>query len=86
MTQRDGDAAARNLTKLRALTELSDADLAATLGNLGGRPFQARQVSHWVWKHGVESFDQIGMTASSKVQKNKLAAHARQLFGLEAVA
>jgi len=34
----------------------------------------------------VESFDQIGMTASSKVQKNKLAAHARQLFGLEAVA
>jgi fatty-acyl-CoA synthase len=31
----------------------------------------------------VESFEHIGMTASSKVQKNRLAAHARRLFGLE---
>jgi len=34
----------------------------------------------------VDSFDLIGMTASSKIQKNKLAAYARQLFGLEVVA
>ncbi len=34
----------------------------------------------------VESFDLIGMTASSKVQKDKLAAHARQVFGLDALA
>ena len=32
----------------------------------------------------VASFDDIGMTGSGKVQKNKLAAHARRLFGLEA--
>ncbi|MGO4740365.1 AMP-binding protein [Bosea sp. 2KB_26] len=34
----------------------------------------------------VDSFDLIGMTASSKIQKNKLAAHAVRVFGLEAVA
>ena len=45
--------------QLRALTELSDADLAATVASLGGKPFQARQVSHWLWKHGVGSFDQM---------------------------
>jgi 23S rRNA (adenine2503-C2)-methyltransferase len=57
--QPDGNAPAPSPTKLRALTELSDAELAATLGNLGGKPFQARQVLHWVWKHGVESFEQM---------------------------
>ena len=31
----------------------------------------------------VPHFDDIGMTGSGKVQKNKLAAHARRLFGLE---
>lgn len=30
----------------------------------------------------VDSFDNIGMTGSSKVQKNKLKAHAIELFGL----
>src|SRR5690606_40793517 len=30
----------------------------------------------------VDSFDQIGMTGSSKVQKNKLRAHAITLLGL----
>ncbi len=30
----------------------------------------------------VDSFDDIGMTASAKIQKSKLAAHARQRFGL----
>ncbi|VCU72526.1 Long-chain-fatty-acid--CoA ligase [Pigmentiphaga humi] len=33
----------------------------------------------------VESFDNIGMTGSSKVQKNKLKAHAIELFGLGGV-
>lgn len=31
----------------------------------------------------VDSFEHIGMTGSSKVQKNKLRAHALALFGLE---
>jgi fatty-acyl-CoA synthase len=30
----------------------------------------------------VDSFDQIGMTGSSKVQKNKLRAHAIAVLGL----
>lgn len=42
------------------------------------------KVPHYV--RIVESFDQIGMTASSKVQKNKLAAHARRILGLEPAA
>ena len=32
----------------------------------------------------VEGFEAIGMTASSKIQKRQLAAHARTLLGLEA--
>jgi fatty-acyl-CoA synthase len=30
----------------------------------------------------VQGFEGIGMTASSKVQKKQLAAHARQVLGL----
>src|SRR5688572_9525470 len=43
----------------QALTDLPDAELTATIGNLGGQPFQARQVSHRIWRHGVEHFDQM---------------------------
>ena len=43
-----------------ALTDLSDAQLAAVVMELGGKAFQARQVSHWVWKHGVTDFEQMG--------------------------
>jgi fatty-acyl-CoA synthase len=32
----------------------------------------------------VDGFEDIGMTASSKVQKKPLAAHARRLMGLDA--
>lgn len=39
------------------------------------------KVPRHVWF--VPDFDAIGMTASAKVQKNKLAAHARSLLGLE---
>ncbi|MBM3961436.1 MAG: 23S rRNA (adenine(2503)-C(2))-methyltransferase RlmN, partial [Planctomycetes bacterium] len=42
---------------MRALTELTDQELAAAVAELGGKPFQARQVSHWLWKHGVTAFD-----------------------------
>lgn len=41
----------------RSLTELSDTELAAVIATAGGQAFQARQVSHWIWRHGVESFD-----------------------------
>lgn len=42
-----------------ALTELSDEQLADLVEDLGGKPFQARQVSHWIWKHGVTTFDEM---------------------------
>lgn len=42
-----------------ALTDLSDADLTDIVTGLGGKPFQARQVSHWLWKHGVSDFEQM---------------------------
>lgn len=32
----------------------------------------------------IDDFEQVGMTASSKVQKKPLAAHARKLLGIEA--
>lgn len=42
-----------------ALTDLSDAELTDLITDLGAKPFQARQVSHWLWKHGVASFEQM---------------------------
>ena len=42
-----------------ALTDLDDAALTALVARHGGEPFQARQVAHWLWRHGVDSFDQM---------------------------
>ncbi|MCA8950968.1 MAG: 23S rRNA (adenine(2503)-C(2))-methyltransferase RlmN [Planctomycetes bacterium] len=44
---------------MRALAELSDAELAAAVAERGGQPFQARQVAHWLWKHGASGFDDL---------------------------
>jgi 23S rRNA (adenine2503-C2)-methyltransferase len=41
---------------MRALTDLSDAELDAAVAAAGAQPFQARQVRHWIWKHGVDDF------------------------------
>lgn len=41
---------------MRALTELTDAEVLEAVTARGGQAFQARQVSHWVWKHGVTDF------------------------------
>jgi 23S rRNA (adenine2503-C2)-methyltransferase len=40
----------------RALTELSDAEVLAAVQDLGGQPFQARQVQQWIWQHGARDF------------------------------
>ena len=40
------------------------------------------KVPRHLW--AVEDFETIGMTASSKVQKKPLAAHARRLLGIDA--
>lgn len=39
-----------------ALTQLSDAELNALVAQLGGRPFQARQVAHWLYRHRVTDY------------------------------
>ena len=71
-----------------ALTDLSEAQLADLVTGLGAKPFQARQISHWVWKHGVDNFEQMSnvpsrlrealaeqhLVHSSEVHKADLAA------------
>lgn len=40
-----------------AVTELDDAALEQLVIELGGRPFHARQLVQWVYRHGATSFD-----------------------------
>lgn len=58
-----------------ALTELADAALHATIRELGGQPFQARQITHWLYRHGVEHFEQ--MTNVPTRLRNALAERYR---------
>lgn len=44
---------------MRALTELGDAELSSLVQELGGKPFQARQVGHWLWKHGAATYAEL---------------------------
>jgi 23S rRNA (adenine2503-C2)-methyltransferase len=42
---------------MRPLTDLSDAEVGDLVLRAGGKPFQARQVLHWTWQHGVPSYE-----------------------------
>jgi len=65
----------------RALTDLSDDQLQQLVAESGGKPFQARQVSHWLWKHGVEQFD--GMrNVPQKLRAALAEAHTVRATGL----
>lgn len=44
---------------MAALTELDDATLARLVEARGGRAFQARQIGHWIWKHGAADFQRM---------------------------
>ena len=44
---------------MHALTDLEDGAILRVVAERGGQPFQARQILHWIWKHGVERFDQM---------------------------
>ena len=44
---------------MHALTDLDDGTLGRLVADRGGQPFQARQILHWVWKHGVDHFEQM---------------------------
>jgi 23S rRNA (adenine2503-C2)-methyltransferase len=39
-----------------ALTDLSDDDLQRVVVDAGGKPFQARQVAHWLYRHGAADY------------------------------
>lgn len=40
-----------------ALTDLDDDALKARVAAAGGKPFQARQIAHWIYRHGVRDYD-----------------------------
>jgi 23S rRNA (adenine2503-C2)-methyltransferase len=40
-----------------ALTALADSELDALVQAAGGRPFQARQLAHWTFRHGAADWD-----------------------------
>ena len=53
---------------MRALTDLDDLALERLVAERGGQPFQARQVLHWVWQHGVDQFEQMrSLRASTSI-------------------
>ncbi|MBM4063795.1 MAG: 23S rRNA (adenine(2503)-C(2))-methyltransferase RlmN, partial [Planctomycetes bacterium] len=54
MTARPAPSAAA-----RSLADLGGGELAALVADLGGRPFQARQVAHWLWKHGASTYAEL---------------------------
>ncbi len=55
-----------------ALTELSDRALHDAVLDAGGKPFQSRQIAHWLWHHGADRFDR--MTNVPAVLRAGLAA------------
>lgn len=44
---------------MQALTDLTDAELSQLVAESGGKAFQARQASHWLWKHGVQEYAEM---------------------------
>ncbi len=56
----------------RALTDLTDDALRTLVEACGGKPFQARQVAHWLYRHGVEDYEQ--MRNVPKALRHALAA------------
>ncbi|MEI6130134.1 MAG: 23S rRNA (adenine(2503)-C(2))-methyltransferase RlmN [Planctomycetota bacterium] len=57
-----------------SLTELDDQTLLENVERLGGKSFQARQVSHWLYRHGASDYD--GMRNLSPELRTALAAFA----------
>ena len=41
----------------KAITDCSDAKLSGLVQAAGGKPFHARQLAHWVFKHRALSYD-----------------------------
>lgn len=46
------------MTPRDAVVGLTDAELRELVTQRGGKPFQARQLAHWVYKHGAADFEE----------------------------
>ncbi len=44
---------------MQSLTELTDTAVLAAVAACGGKPFQGRQVLHWLWRHDVADYAQM---------------------------
>lgn len=55
-----------------SITALDEAGLRDVVAELGGKPFQARQLEHWVYKHGALTYD--GCRNLPRTLLDKLAA------------
>ena len=60
---------------MRVLSDLTDAEVSAAVTAAGGQSFQAKQVLHWLWKHGVDDFAQM-RNVPAKLQQALAAGHA----------
>lgn len=60
---------------MRALTDLTDAEVSSLVGARGGQPFQARQILHWVWRHGVRDFAAM-RNVPAKLRSDLASDHA----------
>ena len=62
------------MTTLTNLLDLDSEGLVAWCGQLGEKPFRARQLQRWVHQFGVSDFD--AMTDLAKSLRDKLKIHA----------
>jgi 23S rRNA (adenine2503-C2)-methyltransferase len=62
------------MTELTNLLDFDPAQLAAYCGELGEKPFRARQLQRWIHQYGASDFDQ--MTDLAKSLRDKLATRA----------
>ena len=64
---------------MKNLRHLNIAEIAALIAQWGEKPFRAKQIYEWIWKHGAASIDE--MLNLSKDLREKL----KQEFTLNAV-
>ncbi|MEO8599303.1 MAG: 23S rRNA (adenine(2503)-C(2))-methyltransferase RlmN, partial [bacterium] len=62
------------MTQLTNLLDLDPAQLIAYCGELGEKPFRAKQLQRWIHQFGVDNFD--AMTDLAKSLRDKLSTRA----------
>ena len=64
-------------TALTNLLDMDPAQLVAYCGELGEKPFRAKQLQRWIHQFGVSDFDQMTDLAKSLRDKLKTRAEVR---------